>query len=178
MRPRPAPRRERSMPPLPLPSLLPPLLPSLRARDSLGRRVVPARASLSLLCNCEGESAAAPKKEDGEQDQQRVRWYRGDKNGEGARVSGEPSPGSGRAEHAIAAGDLCTNSYRPTYRPATTTERPMGGRVACPPAFQTDAAAVAPPQGEDVESSLSLSLPWRPSLFLVTVPRLSRCRRR
>ena len=49
-------------PPLPSPSFVPPLLPSLRARDSPGRRrrrVVPARVSLSLLCNCEGESAAA-----------------------------------------------------------------------------------------------------------------------
>ena len=81
---------------------------------------------------------------------------------------------SGRAEHAIAAGDLCTNSYRPTYRPTTTTERPMGGRVACPPSRRTP----PPPQGEDVESSLSLSLATVASLSVSCYrPELSRRRR-
>ena len=124
---------------------VPPPLFSLHCARVTHSAAVSSRPERVCRCFVIARGKAPPPKEDGggEQDQQRVRWYRGDKNGEGARVSGEPSPGSGRAEHAIAAGDLCTNSYRPTYRPATTTERPMGGRVACPPAFQTDAAAAA-----------------------------------
>lgn len=142
--------RELSMPlpppPLPLPSP-PPSLHCARVTHSAGEEgassVVPvgrvAGPSLSLLCNCEGKAPPPPPlpkesktsecagRERGNKKQSRKR-ERTEGRGRSAGRTIPVGAAAASVEHAIAAGDLCTNSYRPTYRPAASD-----GRVARPP---------------------------------------------